>query len=213
MGRWDELKQVVETHAWLDLLVVSGSQAKGTARSSSDLDLGYLGNPTGSLLDFEGAIGLRMLRDVDLVSLDAQGATFSFEIARTGDLVFERHPALGPGGKRRLAFATTKWGKRSSSNGNWRGASGFRNRVAHAYETLDLGRLFRDLPGAFATPGSQKPKTTPTSGPRLGAKSLPNARFTRRPAISAARGENATRAPPPKVTKPGPARCQASTSF
>jgi uncharacterized protein YutE (UPF0331/DUF86 family) len=29
------------------------------------------------------------------------------------------------------------------------GASGFRNRIAHAYGTLDLQRLYRDLPGAL----------------------------------------------------------------
>ena len=90
--RIDDLKAIVEPYAWLDALVVFGSHARGTARSSSDLDLGYLGTPPGSLLELEGTLGLQMRRDVDLVSLQNPGVTFAFEIARTGKLVFERRP-------------------------------------------------------------------------------------------------------------------------
>jgi predicted nucleotidyltransferase len=92
--RLDDLGAIVERYAWLDALVVFGSHARGTARSSSDLDLAYLGTPTGSLIELEGRLGLHVLRDVDLVSLHDQGVTFAFEIARTGKLIFERQQGI-----------------------------------------------------------------------------------------------------------------------
>jgi len=77
----------------LDLLVIFGSAARGTAHSRSDLDLGIVlrGN-SARRRQVEVALARAAGREVDAVDLDTAPPLLRFEVARDGVLVHEGHP-------------------------------------------------------------------------------------------------------------------------
>jgi uncharacterized protein YutE (UPF0331/DUF86 family)/predicted nucleotidyltransferase len=84
--------------AWpeLKLAVLFGSQARGEARSNSDVDLGLLLAPYSAELRFrvEAELGRAAGRPVDVVLLDDAPPLLRFEIARDGMLLFQREDHL-----------------------------------------------------------------------------------------------------------------------
>lgn len=77
----------------LELLVLFGSAARGRARPRSDLDLAARCAGLADLDALYLAIAPRVGTDrLDLVDLRRAGPLLAFEVARTGYLLFERHP-------------------------------------------------------------------------------------------------------------------------
>ena len=77
----------------LELLVLFGSVVRGRARTRSDVDLAVRCARRADLDTIYLAVAPRLGTDrVDLVDLRAAGPLLSFEVARTGQLVFERRP-------------------------------------------------------------------------------------------------------------------------
>lgn len=69
-----------------------GSQAKGTARPGSDVDLAVLThNPIPNLRRFELAqdLAIRLHRDVDLVELRSASTVMRMQIISTGECLFK----------------------------------------------------------------------------------------------------------------------------
>lgn len=89
----------------LDALWVYGSEAKGTAGPTSDLDLGALfAQPPApaDLLDAAAELSLRLHRDVDLVDLDRVSPILAMQVLRHGRLLLDAEP-----GRRHDHFART----------------------------------------------------------------------------------------------------------
>jgi uncharacterized protein len=85
----------------LDTLWLFGSEARGTARSESDVDFGGLfrRRPTPlEVFDAGADLGLRLNRRVDLVDLDRASPILGMQVLRHGRLLVDRNP------KRRHAF-------------------------------------------------------------------------------------------------------------
>lgn len=85
----------------LDTLWLYGSEARGTAGATSDLDLGALfqGRPSPlAVLELRGALEAELGREVDLVDLDAASPFLAMQVLRHGRLVVDRNP------RRRHAF-------------------------------------------------------------------------------------------------------------
>jgi predicted nucleotidyltransferase len=82
----------------LDALVLFGSDATGTARNESDIDLAALFQrmPTAiDLLDAESDVARLVGRDVDLVDLAATSPILAMQVQRTGRCLFgAESPAL-----------------------------------------------------------------------------------------------------------------------
>jgi uncharacterized protein len=104
MAGTDELERAI---AWLDerfgveTLWLFGSEAKGTARPGSDLDLAalFLRSPTprerfDAILD----LGSLLDREVDLIDLDRTSPILAMQVLRYGRLLVDRNAA------RRAAF-------------------------------------------------------------------------------------------------------------
>lgn len=87
------LAPVAAEHPQLQVLLVHGSRATGTAHDRSDWDLGYLADDGLDHLGLLAAV-TRMLGtdDVDLVDLRRASALLRFEAGRDGHLVHERSP-------------------------------------------------------------------------------------------------------------------------
>jgi predicted nucleotidyltransferase len=92
---------ILDRRFGLDSLWLFGSEAQGTARPDSDVDLAALfkGNPTPVEV-FEAQVELAEIlgRDVDLVNLDRVSPILARQVLRHGRLVIDRSP------KRRYAF-------------------------------------------------------------------------------------------------------------
>ena len=76
----------------LDALWLFGSEAKGTARPGSDLDLAALFRRLPSaldLLDTRADLARRLGRDVDLVDLDRASPILAMQVVRHGRLLAE----------------------------------------------------------------------------------------------------------------------------
>lgn len=85
----------------LETLWLFGSEAAGTARRDSDLDLAALFRRRPSaieLLDARGELAETLHRDVDLIDLDQASPILGIQVLRHGRLLVDRAP------KRRYAF-------------------------------------------------------------------------------------------------------------
>jgi predicted nucleotidyltransferase len=77
----------------LQLLVLFGSAVKGRTRAESDIDLGVFCDGPADLDALYLAVAPRLGTDrLDLIDLRRAGPLLAFEVARTGRLLFERHP-------------------------------------------------------------------------------------------------------------------------
>ncbi len=77
----------------LQLLVLFGSSIKGRPRAESDVDLAVRCDGPADLDALYLAIASRLETDrLDLIDLCRAGPLLAFEVARTGRLLFERHP-------------------------------------------------------------------------------------------------------------------------
>lgn len=95
MERLVALEDALRHEPGVKLAVLFGSAATGRDRSSSDLDVGVLGDVDATFLsrlavELSRASG----RPVDLVSLRDAPPLLRFEIARAGRVLFEREPYL-----------------------------------------------------------------------------------------------------------------------
>jgi predicted nucleotidyltransferase len=92
---------VLEERFGLDTLWLFGSEAQGTTRPDSDLDLAALfrRRPTGlEVLEAQADLEQLLHREVDLVDLDRASPILCMQVLRYGRLVIDRNP------KRRHAF-------------------------------------------------------------------------------------------------------------
>lgn len=100
----DEIEKIVaflDLRFGLDTLWLFGSEAAGTARKDSDLDLAALFRRRASALevfDARGDLGEILRRDVDLIDLDQASPILGMQVLRYGRLLVDRNP------KRRYAF-------------------------------------------------------------------------------------------------------------
>lgn len=77
----------------LQLLVLFGSAVKGRTKGESDIDLGVRCAGPADLDALYLAIAPRLGTDrLDLIDLRRAGPLLAFAVARTGRLLFERHP-------------------------------------------------------------------------------------------------------------------------
>jgi len=94
----NELEKIVtflDLRFGLDTLWLFGSEAAGTAREDSDLDLAALFRKHPSALEiFEarGDLGEILLRDVDLIDLDQASPILGMQVLRYGRLLVDRNP-------------------------------------------------------------------------------------------------------------------------
>lgn len=89
----------------LDELWVYGSEARGTARPASDLDLGALFSRApepADVLDAAAELTVRLGRDVDVVDLDRVSPILAMQVLRHGRLVLDANPR-----RRHAHFART----------------------------------------------------------------------------------------------------------
>lgn len=87
------LADLPEVMPGLQLLVLFGSAVKGLARPRSDVDLGVRCDGPADFDALYLAIAPRLGTDrLDLIDLRRAGPLLAFEVARTGHLLFERHP-------------------------------------------------------------------------------------------------------------------------
>jgi len=86
------IARVVADDPTVELAVLFGSTARGTATSSSDLDVGVMGPSPERLPPLAVALSRAAGREVDLISLDTAPPLLRFEVAREGTALFERHP-------------------------------------------------------------------------------------------------------------------------
>lgn len=100
----DDLQKAVEIldlKFGIDTLWLFGSEAQGTARSDSDVDLAALfkRRPTPiELFEAQAELAAVFQRDVDLVDLDQVSPILGRQVLRNGRLVIDRNP------KRRYTF-------------------------------------------------------------------------------------------------------------
>ncbi len=77
----------------LQLLVLFGSAVRGRARAESDVDLGVQCDGPADPDTLYLAIAPRLGTDrLDLIDLRRADPLLAFQVARTGRLLFERHP-------------------------------------------------------------------------------------------------------------------------
>ncbi len=75
------------------LVVVFGSRVRDRVRGDSDLDIAVGCDGPADLDSIYAVIAKRLRADpIDLVDLRRAGPLLAFEIARSGQLLFERHP-------------------------------------------------------------------------------------------------------------------------
>lgn len=100
----DEIKNIanfLDQRFGLDTLWLFGSEATGTARQDSDLDLAALFKRRPSaieILDARGELAETLRRDVDLIDLDHASPILGMQVLRHGRLLADCDP------KRRYAF-------------------------------------------------------------------------------------------------------------
>jgi len=89
----NRLADLPEVMPDLQLLVLFGSAVRGRARAQSDVDLAVRCDGPADLDALYLAIAPRLGTDrLDLIDLRRAGLLLAFEVARTGRLLFERHP-------------------------------------------------------------------------------------------------------------------------
>ena len=100
----DDLQRIVnflDQRFGLDTLWLFGSEAAGTARSDSDLDLAVLFRRCPAaieILDARGELAETLRRDVDIIDLDQASPILGMQVLRHGRLLVDRDP------RRRYAF-------------------------------------------------------------------------------------------------------------
>ena len=80
----------------VDELWLYGSQAEGTARADSDVDLAVLfrRRPTGlEIFDARSELEEQLRRDVDLVDLDQAPPILAMQVLKHGRLLVDRNPS------------------------------------------------------------------------------------------------------------------------
>lgn len=88
-----QLADLPQTLADVQLLVLFGSAVKGRRTPARDIDLAVQCDGPADLDALYLAVAPRLGTDrVDLVDLRRAGPLLAFEVARTGRLLFERHP-------------------------------------------------------------------------------------------------------------------------
>lgn len=98
----DRIVELLDQRFGLDTLWLYGSEAQGTARPDSDVDLAALfRRPTEPLEVFDARADLEEIlhRDVDLVDLDRSSPILSMQVLKYGNLLVDRNP-----GRRHAAF-------------------------------------------------------------------------------------------------------------
>jgi predicted nucleotidyltransferase len=76
----------------VELVVLFGSAARGTARRDSDADIGVLGGEFWKQLELGSALAAELGREPHVVDLRSAPEALAYEIARTGVAVFEAEP-------------------------------------------------------------------------------------------------------------------------
>ncbi len=71
-----------------------GSQARGTARDNSDIDIALVGGGDDTL-KIGGELGASLKRDIDIVSLENPPIPLLENIARDGQVIYERSSGNG----------------------------------------------------------------------------------------------------------------------
>lgn len=100
--------ELFDRRVGLAALWVFGSQATGTARADSDLDLAALFRRRTSpleLIDLSGELAAQIGRSVDLVDLDRAGPPLARQVLQNGALVLDRDV------RRRIAFTSALPGR------------------------------------------------------------------------------------------------------
>lgn len=95
-GDIDRITTVLDRWFGLDALWLYGSQAEGTARADSDVDLAALfRRPPQGLEIFDARTELEELlcREVDLVDLDQAPPILAMQILKHGRLLVDRNPS------------------------------------------------------------------------------------------------------------------------
>src|SRR5687768_3334827 len=92
-GMTERLRELLRGRPGLRVAILFGSQARGTARPDSDVDLAVLGDVDRLLLaaDLSDALG----REVQVVDLADPTVPLLEEIVRDGRIVGEAEPGLG----------------------------------------------------------------------------------------------------------------------
>jgi predicted nucleotidyltransferase len=92
----DQIASVLQAGPPLRLAMMFGSEARGTSRSDSDVDIAIVpADPELSLaaeLDLQQALTLACGRPVDLVRLDKASCLVRWQVARDGRVLFQAGP-------------------------------------------------------------------------------------------------------------------------
>lgn len=90
-----EARAAGERHDGLQLLLLHGSRADGTAHATSDWDFAYLGddamNPFALHADLSDLLGTN---DVDLADLNAASGLLRYRAALNGVVIYESRPGV-----------------------------------------------------------------------------------------------------------------------
>jgi uncharacterized protein len=92
----NRITTVLDRWFGVDTLWLYGSQAEGTARSDSDVDLAamFRRRPQGlEIFDARTELEELLLRDVDLVDLDQAPPILAMQILKHGRLLLDRNPS------------------------------------------------------------------------------------------------------------------------
>ena len=106
----DVLRAVLADHPGVDLAVLFGSEARGTSRSDSDVDLLVSGVNRPELRAFETAASRVLGREVDAIVVEDAPPLLRWEVARDGALLVERTPGAWVELKRRAMIDWWDWG-------------------------------------------------------------------------------------------------------
>ena len=88
------VRSALRTDPEVQLGVVFGSSARGTASGPSDIDIGVVGVAPSRLPALAVRLGRLAGREVDLIPLETAPPLLRFEIARDGVLLVERTEGL-----------------------------------------------------------------------------------------------------------------------
>jgi predicted nucleotidyltransferase len=92
----ERLREALDSRSEVQLAVLFGSAARGAVGASSDIDVGVIVEPASGLAaaSLTATLARATGRPVDVIDLRTAPPLLRFEIARDGEVVFERSPAL-----------------------------------------------------------------------------------------------------------------------